>query len=189
MSKHLCIINVIGKDLFINWYFGKDACFEDFYHWWYLFFLALLALLMSPEKQLSKACYRKLFCIKLLELSLVILWLLHSLGGKKWKCQLHRPGFGHQIVGAPAANQIALFSLIRFKYSTLTHQIRSPDGVVVSTSGCSAEGRGIESCWTRLPKIALESYNATNSFFFSKILFLELGLEQWCQLRDSKLNS
>ena len=102
---------------------------------------------------------------------------------------MHRPGSGHQIAGAPAANQIALFSLIRFKYSTLTHRIQSPDGVVVSTSGYCAKGWGIESRWTRLPKIAQESYNATNSFFFSKILFLELGLGQRCQLRDSKLNS
>ena len=102
---------------------------------------------------------------------------------------MHRPGFRHQIAGSLAANQIALFSLIRFKYSTLTHQIRSLDGVVVRTSGYNAEGWGIESRWTRLPKIALESYNAKNSFFFSKILFLELGLGQRCQLRDSKLNS
>ena len=32
---------------------------------------------------LSKACYRKLFCIELLELSLVILWLLYMFGKKK----------------------------------------------------------------------------------------------------------
>ena len=79
---------------------------------------------------------------------------------------MHCPGLGHQIAGAPAPNQIALFYLIQFKYSTLTHQIRSPDGVVVSTSGYSAKGWGIESRWTRLPKIALESYDATNSSFF-----------------------
>ena len=104
---------------------------------------------------------------------------------------MHRPGFRHQIAGSPAANQIALFSLIRFKYrySTLTFQIRSPDGVVVTMPGYSAEGWGIESRWTRSPKIALENYNSLNFFFFSKILFLELGLGQRCQLRDSKLNS
>ena len=48
MGKDLCIINVIGKDSFIEWQIGKDAYFEDFYHWWYLSFLAWLALLMSP---------------------------------------------------------------------------------------------------------------------------------------------
>ena len=79
---------------------------------------------------------------------------------------MHRPGFRHQIAGSPVANQIALFFLIRFKYSTLTLQIRSPDGVVVRTPGYNAEGWGIESRWTRSPKIALESYNSTNSFFF-----------------------
>ena len=79
---------------------------------------------------------------------------------------MHRPGFRHQIAAAPAANQIALFSLIRFKYSTLTHQIRSPDGVVVRAPGYNAEGRGIESRWTRSPKITLEGYNSTNFFFF-----------------------
>ena len=91
---------------------------------------------------------------------------------------MHRPGFRHQIAGSPAANQIALFSFIRFKYSTLTHCVRSPDGVVVGTSGYNAEGWGIKTGWTRSPKIALESYETTNSFFFSKILFLELGLGQ-----------
>ena len=69
---------------------------------------------------------------------------------------MHCPGFRHQIAAAPAANQIAPLSLIRFKYSTLTHQIPSPDGVVVRTPGYNAEGRGIESCWTR--SLALESY-------------------------------
>ena len=64
---------------------------------------------------------------------------------------MHRPGFRHQIAGSPAANQIALFSLIRYKYSTLTRLIRSPDGVVVRTSGCNAEGWGIETRWTRSP--------------------------------------
>ena len=37
---------------------------------------------------------------------------------------MHRPGFRHQIAAA-ATHQIALFSLIRFKYSTLTHQIQA----------------------------------------------------------------
>ena len=36
------------------------------------------------------------------------------------KCLLHRFGFGHQIASAPAAYYIVFFSLIRFKYSTLT---------------------------------------------------------------------
>ena len=81
---------------------------------------------------------------------------------------MHRPGFRHQIAASPAANQIALFSLICFKYSTLTHETQSPDGVVVRMSGYNAEGWGIKSRWTRLPKIALESYNATNSFFSLK---------------------
>ena len=80
---------------------------------------------------------------------------------------MHRPGFQHQIAAAPAANQIALFSLNHFKYSTLTDQIRSPDGVVVRTPGYNAEGWGIESHWTCSPNIALESYTSTNSFFFS----------------------
>ena len=102
---------------------------------------------------------------------------------------MHRPGFRHQIPAAPAANQIAPLSLIRFKYSTLTHQIPSPDGVVVTAPGYNAEGRDIESRWTRSPIIAPESYIPTKFFFFSKILFLELGLGQRCQLRDSKLNS
>ena len=97
---------------------------------------------------------------------------------------MHRPGFRHQIAAAPAANQIAPFSLIRFKYSTLTQQFQSPDGVVDREPGYNAEGRDIESRWTCSPKIALESYNST-IFFFFKILFLELGLGQRCQLRDS----
>ena len=62
-------------------------------------------------------------------------------------CLVHRPGFRHQIAAAPAANQIVPFSLIRFKYSTLPHQLPSPDGVVVRASGYNAEGRGIESRW------------------------------------------
>ena len=79
---------------------------------------------------------------------------------------MHRPGFRHQIAAAPAANQIVLFSLICFKYSTLTHQIPSPDGVEVRTPGYNVEGWDIESRWTRSPNIALESYISTNSFFF-----------------------
>ena len=79
---------------------------------------------------------------------------------------MHRPGFRHQIAAAPAANQIAPLSLIRFKYSTLTHQFPSPDGIVVRVPGYDAEGRGIESRRTRLPIIALESYNFTQFFFF-----------------------
>ena len=44
----------------------------------------------------------------------------------------HRSGFLHHIAGAPAAYCIAFFSLIRFKYGTLTHQMLSADGVVQS---------------------------------------------------------
>ena len=58
---------------------------------------------------------------------------------------MHRPGFRHQIAAAPAANQIALFSLIRLKYSTLTRRIRSPDGVVVRAPSYNAESLDIES--------------------------------------------
>ena len=78
---------------------------------------------------------------------------------------MHRPGFRHQIAAAPAANQIAPLSLIRSKYSTLTHQIRSHDGVVVRAPGYNAGGRGIESRWTRSPKIELENYITTIFFF------------------------
>ena len=75
---------------------------------------------------------------------------------------MHRTGFRHQIAAAaPAANQIALFSLIHFKYSILTHQLASPDGAVVRASGYNAEGWDIDSCWTRFINIALESYFAT----------------------------
>ena len=77
-------------------------------------------------------------------------------------------------------HQITFFALIRFKYSTLTHQIRSPDGIVVSTLGCNAEGWDIDTRWTRFLRIALESYFASKSFFFSKILLLELGFRQRC---------
>ena len=83
---------------------------------------------------------------------------------------MHRPGFRHQIAGSPAANQIALFSFICFKYTTLTLQFRSTDGVVVRTPGCNADGCGIESRWTRSPKIALESHETSNSFIVSLIL-------------------
>ena len=58
---------------------------------------------------------------------------------------MHRPGFRHQIPAAPAANQIAPLSLIRFKYSTLTYLVPSPDGVVVRASGYNAEGCSLES--------------------------------------------
>ena len=64
---------------------------------------------------------------------------------------MHRPGFRHQIAAAPAANQIASFSLIRFKYSTLTQQIPSTDGVVVRAPGYKGKGRGIENRRTRSP--------------------------------------
>ena len=84
---------------------------------------------------------------------------------------MHRPGFRHQIAAAPAANQIAPLSLICFKYSTLTHQIPSPDGVVVRVSGYNAEGWGIESRRTRSPKITLESYNSMKFFFSLKSYF------------------
>ena len=87
---------------------------------------------------------------------------------------MHRPSFRHQIAAAPAANQIALFSLIRLKYSTLTHQIPSPDGVVLRTPGYNAEGRCIESRWTCSPKMVLESYISTSSFFFLKNLILRV---------------
>ena len=40
MGKNLCIINTIGKDLFVDCFvvlqvvrFGKDVCVEDFHHW------------------------------------------------------------------------------------------------------------------------------------------------------------
>ena len=76
---------------------------------------------------------------------------------------------------------IAFFALIRFKCSTLTHRMRSPDGVAVSTLDYHAEGWDIDSRWTRFLRIALESYFASKSVFFSKILLLELGLGQRCQ--------
>ena len=78
-------------------------------------------------------------------------------------------------------HRIAFFALIRFKYSTLTHRFRSPDGVVVSTLDCNADGWDIDSRRTRCLKIALESYFASCSFFFSKILLLELRFGQQCQ--------
>ena len=42
----------------------------------------------------------------------------------------------------------------------------------------NAEGWGINSRWTRLQNMALESHDAKNAFFFSKILILELGFGQ-----------
>ena len=51
--------------------------------------------------------------------------------------------------------------MIRFKYSTLTQQIRNPDGVVVNALGCNAEDWNIDTRWTRFLEIALESYFAT----------------------------
>ena len=65
-------------------------------------------------------------------------------------------------------HRIAFFALIRFKYSTLLHQNRSPDGVVVNTLGCNAEGWDIVTHRTRFLKIALESYFASKSFFSLK---------------------
>ena len=62
-------------------------------------------------------------------------------------------------------HRIAFFALIRFKYSTLTHRIQSPDGVVVSTLDSNAEGWDIDSRKTHFLNIALESYFASNSFF------------------------
>ena len=49
-----------------------------------------------------------------------------------WKCLDYRSGFGHQIAAALAACYIAFFSLLRFKYGTLTYQISSPDSVLES---------------------------------------------------------
>ena len=89
--------------------------------------------------------------------------LLYSVRYCMWiqlrKCLDHRSGFRHQIAGAPAAyyRYIAFFSLIRFKYATLTHQMRSPDSVVVSTLGCHTECWDTDSRWTRLANIALET--------------------------------
>ena len=78
-------------------------------------------------------------------------------------------------------DRIAFFALTRFKYSTLTHCMRSPDGVAVSTIDSHTEGWDIDSRRTRFLRIALESYSASKSVFFSKILLLELGLGQRCQ--------
>ena len=63
------------------------------------------------------------------------------------KCLLYRSGFGHQIAAVPAACyiDIAFFSLLRFKYGTLTHKMRSPDSVVASAQVFQAEGSGIDS--------------------------------------------
>ena len=76
---------------------------------------------------------------------------------------------------------IAFFALIRFKYSTLTHAIRSPDGVVGSMLACNAQGWDIDSRITRSLKTALESYFASHSLCFYKILLIELGFGQRCQ--------
>ena len=87
--------------------------------------------------------------------------LLVKGGLNNWKCLLHRSGFGHQIAGAPAAYYIAFFSLFRFKYSTLTCRRPSRDDIVVSMLGCEAKGWDIDSHWTCLVKLVLESYFAT----------------------------
>ena len=67
--------------------------------------------------------------------------------------------------------------------------MRSPDGVAVSTLDYHAEGWDIDYRWTHFLRIALESYFASKSVFFSKILLLELGLGQRWSLRESKLIS
>ena len=81
----------------------------------------------------------------------IIFWFLVR------KCLLHRSGFGHQIAAAPAACYIAFFSLVRFKYGTLTHVMRSPNSVVACAHVCQAEGSGIDLRRTHLAEIALES--------------------------------
>ena len=48
------------------------------------------------------------------------------------ECLDHRSGFEHQIAAAPAACYIAFFSLLRFNYGTLTHEMRIRDSVVAS---------------------------------------------------------
>ena len=58
------------------------------------------------------------------------------------------------------------------------HRIQGSDGVVVNTLDYNAKGRDIDSRRTHVLRIALESYFASKSFFFSKILLLELGLGQ-----------
>ena len=55
---------------------------------------------------------------------------------KKRKCLDHRSGFKHQIAAAPAAYNITFFSLLRFKYGTLTHEMPSSDSVVASALIC-----------------------------------------------------
>ena len=74
-----------------------------------------------------------------------------------WKCLLHQSSFEHQIAAAPAACYIAFFLLLRFKYDTLTQEMRSPGSVVASAHVCQAEGLGIDLRWTHLAEIALES--------------------------------
>ena len=56
------------------------------------------------------------------------------------KCLEYRSGFGHQITAALAACYIAFFSLLQFKYGTLTQEMRSVDDVVASTHACLPEG-------------------------------------------------
>ena len=56
------------------------------------------------------------------------------------KCQEHWSGFGHQITAALAACYIAFFSLLRFKFGTLTFKMRSADDVVASAHACLPEG-------------------------------------------------
>ena len=83
----------------------------------------------------------------------------------RW-CLLHRSGFQHQIASAPTTYYIAFFSLIQFKYGTLTHQFRSLGSVVISALSCHTEGSGIDLRWTRLANIVLESNIAIEFFFF-----------------------
>ena len=70
-------------------------------------------------------------------------------------CLLHQSGFGHQIAAAPSACYIAFFSLLRFKYGTLTYAMQSPDGVVASAV-YQVAGSGIDSRRTHLAELALE---------------------------------
>ena len=77
------------------------------------------------------------------------------------KCLDHRSGFRHQTAAAAAACYIAFFSLLRFKYGTLTHEMRSPDSIVTSVDAYQTDGWGIDSRRTCLTEIALESYFAT----------------------------
>ena len=58
----------------------------------------------------------------------------------KRKCLEQRSGFGYQITAASAACYIAFFSLLWFKYGTLTHKMRSADDVVAIAHACLPEG-------------------------------------------------